>query len=257
MDRGIRKGVLQLALSDPTETKNAAVRGIVSVGGQSVEAWVKVVPPRELLVECLCALLVRELGLDGPEPLIVLVPAPLRPDGQSAVAFGSVAASFGALRPWLVQIGQPAVERLLRAWPGLAAAACFDEWIGNNDRQAGNILFDGADGFWLIDHGQGVPDGVDPSAVIPNILFGVLVSGLSELGLVGARPHALGHAEHYRDHDLEPVSQSLLSGLGDFVSHASVVDWLSLRQAQLVRLVHARFPAAQSGFIYGAGDHER
>jgi hypothetical protein len=256
MGSTIRKGVLQLTLGEPAETKNAAVRGIVFLGDQSLEAWVKVVPTRELLVECLCALMVRDLGFNGPEPLLILVPGALTANGKPVLAFGSVAASFGALRPWLVRIGEQAVVRLLRTWPGLSAAACFDEWIGNCDRQAGNILFDGMDQFWLIDHGQAVPDTTDPAAEIPNILFSVLTESLSELELIEARSSALGHAERYRDHDLRPVSQLVDSGLHVPGERIEIVEWLVRRQAQLMRLIYARLPAAQAGMTFEGGNND-
>jgi len=40
----------------------------------------------------------------------------------------------------------------LRAWPGLIKATCFDEWITKCDRHERNILYNGIDDFWLIDH---------------------------------------------------------------------------------------------------------
>jgi hypothetical protein len=42
--------------------------------------------------------------------------------------------------------------RVVRQWSQLDAAICFDEWIGNADRHKGNLLFDGANRFIMIDH---------------------------------------------------------------------------------------------------------
>lgn len=95
----IQRGILTSVLGPADEGIRGSVRGLVFLGTSSVEAYVKQIEPREILVECICALLARQLNLEAPEPLVVFVPGALNQTGADALAFGSITVSHGNLRP--------------------------------------------------------------------------------------------------------------------------------------------------------------
>lgn len=150
-----------------------------------IEAYIKRLGKRELLVECVAAQIGRSLHLPVPRPFIVKVD-PIRlpePDlklERSELFFGSEAADYPPLERYIPFMRGRA---LLREWVWSINAACFDEWIANRDRHNGNILFDG-ENFILIDHDKAVPEDQDSrhpiqiNAILSNIL-GVKVDEVS------------------------------------------------------------------------------
>lgn len=109
-----------------------------------------------LLVEIITALIGRELGLPIPEPLLVADPV------KQDVYFGCIEIQHPDLtrfleikdnRPLNTQANQ-AIYRKLSAWEYLDQSCVFDEWIANDDRNLGNVLFNGKASFHLIDHNR-------------------------------------------------------------------------------------------------------
>ncbi len=137
---------------------NATYVGLVDTGSQSLEAYIKVLTPRQLANEIAAAALGHALGLPMPKAFLVLGsptdgygdPAPLWDGGPERLLFASEAAPGGAWRP--VKRVSPYPLKQFLGWPGLPVTVCFDEWVANVDRNTGNLLFDGAGKFLLIDH---------------------------------------------------------------------------------------------------------
>ena len=246
----VQLGVLTSVLGNADEGVRGSVRGFVSLAGGIVDAYVKVVPPREIAVECVCALLARQLNLEAPEPLIVFVPAALSGTAADSLAFGCITVSHGNLRPWFAQIGDSAMKRRLRAWTELVPAACFDEWIANHDRHGGNILYDGRDRFWLIDHGMAVAQELSVETAVKNILFDVAVEGLSDQDMTMLKPKALGVMENFAEQTLFSILDEIPLGLWDPTFQQAVGIWLNERQAHLLRLAGDRVPTNQGNFIF-------
>lgn len=125
-------------------------------------AYVKIVEPRKIFVESVCALLGRKLGLPIPKPMIVQIShAALKDEvkaGSSILAFGSEDASHPSFRRKMNQNNQEAME-LIRKYSKILEISIFDEWIANTDRNIGNILFDGKNNFHFIDHELALPSG--------------------------------------------------------------------------------------------------
>lgn len=119
-----------------------------------VPAYAKSLSTLDFLVEVVSALLGRELKLSIPEPV-----AAISQDG-SALLFASVDVKHPDLaRSLSVSNNQientpanRAILKQLSEWKGIDKAIGFDEWIANADRNMGNVLFDGKDGYYLIDH---------------------------------------------------------------------------------------------------------
>lgn len=162
-------GILLPGASEVGEGINKSQVGIVRTLTKQQKAYVKFIPVREIAVELLCAVLGRALGLPIPEPLLVYDP------GRKAYGFGSVAAPHPNLNHW-VKIGDQSVSARLAQWAHLVPAACFDEWIANDDRNKGNILFDGDKGFFLIDHGMAIRDAMPADGSILNQLLTFAIS---------------------------------------------------------------------------------
>ncbi|MBK1699767.1 HipA family kinase [Thiococcus pfennigii] len=112
--------------------------------------FLKHAPPGEMLSECLCAVLGRRLNLPVPRAFLVLDPQ--RYTGHELL-IGSEDANAPSLRHY-IERDDPGVQRALARWGRLADAAIFDEWIHNPDRNLGNLLWDGALGWHLIDHAR-------------------------------------------------------------------------------------------------------
>jgi len=175
MTSPIETGLLLLGAKRFSEQNiNPTWRGQVQTDRGVVEAYIKLLPARELLVESVAALLGRALGLPIPTPLLVkasrahLPDAPMVVPDVDLIVFGSEDAKHPSLRQFLL------VEQVLehmRDWPHALASGCFDEWIANEDRHAGNILFDGREGFVLIDHGLSLRKHYSPLDATANNTF--------------------------------------------------------------------------------------
>jgi hypothetical protein len=157
-----------------------------------VRLYVKQAPPGEILAECLCAVLGSALGL--PVPRVFLVHDPAAWIG-SRLLVGSEDAGMPSLRHHLDRAA-PGLTAALAAWPQLHTVALFDEWIANPDRNQGNLLWDAADQWLLIDHARALgawPPGApvpDPEHPEVNQLAAVVLALEGDLGPQRLRKHA-------------------------------------------------------------------
>jgi hypothetical protein len=122
-------------------------------------AFVKIIDARSVYVECVCAVIGRYLGLPIPSPIIVKVTnVALQsvPEGQMALAFGSEDAQYPSFRRFMKSDSAEAMAKLDKFSKTLDVGV-FDEWIANWDRNLGNMLYDGNDDFYFIDHENAIP----------------------------------------------------------------------------------------------------
>jgi hypothetical protein len=137
---------------------NPTYVGLVDTGVRNIEAYIKVLTPRQLVNEIISAHLGHALKLPMPKTFLVIGsptdgygdPAPQWGTGPDRLLFASEAAPGGDWRP--VKRVSPYPLKHFLEWVGLPVAVCFDEWIANVDRNTGNFLFDGTGKFLLIDH---------------------------------------------------------------------------------------------------------
>lgn len=246
----LKLGTLLQDLGPAGKGINQAYRGIVATSSGELEVFVKhLADPRELLVECACALLAMEMGLPVPEPLLVLVPN----NGQPIVAFGSTSVSAPDIN-FLVTSGTGGrVYGELSRWPHLHAAGCFDEWIANWDRNEQNLLFDGISEFWLIDHGRCIPVGLAPREALPssNALIGIAIAGKDETALIAIRASVIAAMQSFAQRSLAAFPAALPDLPWDSQLKIEILSWLESRQAHLVRLGSARIPARQGDLMSG------
>ncbi len=123
-----------------------------------VQAYVKLIPNREIYIECVCAVIGRSLGLSIPKPLIVKV----NHESLASVDSGKYLLAFGSedsIYPSLKRRGiNKELVKKLENFKQTLDVGVFDEWIANPDRHGGNILFDGSKNFTFIDHGLSISD---------------------------------------------------------------------------------------------------
>ncbi|MFC4653541.1 HipA family kinase [Rheinheimera marina] len=131
---------------------NKTWKAHVKTHEQVVVAYVKLLSPRKLYIECLCAVIGRFLGLPIPKPIIVKVSSDYSddiPSGQFALGYGSEDASYPSFRR---HVNNEEAILKLEEFSKTLDIGVFDEWIANWDRNIGNILYDGGTAFSFIDH---------------------------------------------------------------------------------------------------------
>ena len=141
---------------------NPTFKAAIQTSAGTTYGYFKLINPRAIVVEALCAVLGRGMNLPIPRPIIVQVdhgslPSEV-PDGTSRITFASQDVNIPSFKRLLnnSQMSQTLWQRLA-ACHNTRPVAVFDEWIVNYDRNQGNILFDGADDFWFIDHERALP----------------------------------------------------------------------------------------------------
>lgn len=205
--------------------------------GSRAQAYIKDLPPRELTVEIVCALLLDAVALPGARPALVAMPQ------GGAPQFGSI------MLPWMpfshALASDPVAYQRLQAWPQLIPAAAFDEWIANPDRHHNNILHDGRRAFWLIDHGCAA-DAVQAidAPCDPNTLFEVARDGMDATALTTAlKPRLRAAARAFASATLTALKLEIAADSLPAVEE--VLGFLAARHAQLLNVVDQRLPQGQ------------
>lgn len=194
--------------------------------------FVKRIDRRTVAVEVICALLAGALGLPCPRPALVMVHAgTLGDDQEEGVFFGSETVSSPDLRQF-VDAGNHEVITRLMEWSKAAPAGCFDEWIGNEDRHAGNILYGGPSVFTLIDHSEAIPARMPSSA--PNsrnrILNGLAQQQHSDLLYQSAKAHTQGYS-------LDGIDAAAIDLLEAHAGSATVQELVGFLQSRIQHLL--------------------
>ncbi len=131
--------------------------GTVSTAEGFTRAYVKLLPPTQFVAESVCAWLLRNYGVPTPEPLWVLVHRRVlsgyrswAKGEESRVCFATNEMPAQSL--WQEAKRDPAALMRLGKWAHTLPAGIFDELVANDDREPKNILTDGRNNYWLIDH---------------------------------------------------------------------------------------------------------
>jgi hypothetical protein len=117
--------------------------------------FVKILGDPEIAVESICSTLGRALALPMPRPLIVRIDPGVLPGFElpkATIAFATEDVAHPSLKRLIAQ-NRATLQTLARCRVAPNVGA-FDEWTANNDRNVGNILFDGTEEFTFIDHGR-------------------------------------------------------------------------------------------------------
>ncbi|MEQ8992752.1 MAG: hypothetical protein RLO46_13110 [Pseudomonadales bacterium] len=147
-------------------------RAVVHTCGGKTQVMLKLLDPRRLFIECLCALVGRNMGLPIPKPyLIRITPAALAQLNLhgSVMGFGSELVSIPSLARSVRSTHE--IDLALQEWALLRGAIAFDELIANTDRNATNVLISSSREIHLIDHDQAIPEPMDPTMHVRNELL--------------------------------------------------------------------------------------
>jgi hypothetical protein len=163
-------------------------------------AYFKIIPPREVFVESVCSLLCSHLELPTPAPYLLIMSEEVCPiNGKHTIpAFATVDAQSPSFRQYLRQnsVNEQAIITILKKWSEFISAATFDEFIGNTDRNIGNLLFDGKS-ITLIDHGFAIKETHRHDMPnFQNMLFGV-VKNENEFAKTRYKKSAYGKLQSY------------------------------------------------------------
>lgn len=138
---------------------NETFVGLIQTSSEQIRAYIKVLDARQLVNELICTTLGRSVGLPIPEGFIVRASANDLPEssllarhGDEALIFASADVGRPSLKRRLTEEGTQILDSLLTTWKQWDTAYIFDEWIANPDRHPGNLLIEGPDKVWLIDH---------------------------------------------------------------------------------------------------------
>lgn len=146
------------------------------------KAYIKQLPTRKLLVECVAAVVGRAHDLPIPAPHLIMAEPHQLPGCTVTRTFWAFGCEDGETPSLARLTTDPAeVTRRLRSWKRASEAAAFDAWIGNGDRTAKNILWsDDSTKVGLIDHDDALPDWLQPDADSANQLMQLLCDGCDE-----------------------------------------------------------------------------
>ncbi len=210
-------------------------RAVVRVDGADIAVILKELSMPAVAAECFAALLLREWGLNVPEPVLV--------DMSGVLAFGSVELIYPSLHQKvqyelipdeLKQQVLAHMATIIGQWKQTPLAIAVDEVIGNKDRNIGNLLWDGGEPYF-IDHERcfdlvNLPDMNKLVELLKKGNFDV--TSILQAAVTAAQALTLGVMQ-----EAEVASAHLdTSGYSDYIKS---------RMPNLVMLVLNRFPQPQ------------
>lgn len=166
--------------------------------------YIKQVTEEEMLSECLCAIVGRELGMTIPTAYLV---ADQTGELGGGVLFGSVDAEMVSIKQW-VKDSDPGIAEAITQWRTRYDAALFDEWAANPDRNGGNLLWDGSANWVLIDHALALWSSLStPRPDIPfnNLLANTIIGLEKDMALARLNKQAPVFADQCRSLDMDAV----------------------------------------------------
>jgi hypothetical protein len=214
-----------------------------------VTAYAKRLDDLQFLVELMAALIGIEMGLPIPEPAAAL-------SENNELWFASVDMKYPDLsRHLLIENDRIAntpqnteIFYRLANWPAIQQAIGFDEWIANADRNLGNVLFDGKDKFYLIDHNLAMQPPFAPESPINNGLLNTKLAFASGDNDRQQLKHQIEALVRDFDPQLPPTIAARLSAQIGKIDHLllnGMVDFLTQRLNHLTAITRQKIPTMQ------------
>lgn len=232
---------------------NATWKAHVRTHSDTVVAYVKPLPPKEIYIECVCAILGRALNLPMPRPLIIRIAPDLMETLPTSypLAFGSQDAGYPSFRRAFDLDQEEAIKRL-KQFSKVLDVGVFDEWIANWDRNIGNILYDGGSEFLFIDHGLALSDELSPDQPAErNQVLSTVVSGVSEFERFKInREIKTDILPTYQDISFIMLSDKTKASF--YLSENEiirVIEFLQARLTSITRLIALRLQLAQQEMV--------
>ena len=210
-------------------------RAVVRVDGADIAVILKELSMPAVAAECFAALLLREWGLNVPEPVLV--------DMSGVLAFGSVELIYPSLHQKfqyelipdeLKQQVLAHMATIIGQWKQTPLAIAVDEVIGNKDRNIGNLLWDGGEPYF-IDHERcfDLVNQPDMNKLVELLKKGNFdVTSILQAAVTAAQALTLGVMQ-----EAEVAS--------DHLDTSGYSDYIKSRMPNLVMLVLNRFPQPQ------------
>ena len=137
-----------------------------------------------LVAELVCGCIARALALPAPEVFLLTVPAghlagsKLALPGTPTLCVATRDIGGNTFAQFLSS-DEDAAILLLHQWPELARVVAFDEWLANQDRNKGNLIYV-AQTLHIIDHAEafgGSARNLFPLAEMTDVQFGNKLAG--------------------------------------------------------------------------------
>lgn len=192
--------------------KNSLFYGLARFqGGQQRHAYIKVLPPKRMYAEVLCATIGRSLGLPmAYTSLLVARGSMLGINAERVICLASV--DTGGV-PISRIVRQDEITEKLNKWAHIRTAIVFDELIANADRHLRNVLLGGDGKLWLIDHEEAVGDPLNaPHRSICNHLLNKLIADLGDFERRRSGQLLSEKALPLADHNFATHAQNSLPG---------------------------------------------
>ena len=246
----IRQFRLIKDLSDPDSSNRTLAQG----WADGVPVIAKSLPRYELIREVACNLLAQAIGLPVPECFLVEYE-----QGQSE--------NTSIERYWFATLytGASSYSRVARSnltqttdltkWAYFLPSIGFDTWIGNQDRTMTNLLFEGRNRYSLIDHGEALPQDMQPRSEYPNKLAELLIGRNEQVSRDKLAEKVKQKIGHFASVDFAQIA---IAGLPDGWSGNpefwSCCQLLRDRFEYLPQLIDAVFRTSQGQILWGIKD---
>lgn len=232
----IKQGVIVSISDEEVNGKFGAKRVKLSINNQiEVNAYAKKLNNTQLLIEIMTALIGREQKLPIPEPVIAYNKE------RTEVWFASIDVKHPDLAYHLIikrnnienNLNNKAIFKKLAEWNYLDQACVFDQWIANNDRNIGNILFNGKDQFYLIDHNLAMALPFAENQAIESELLDINISinGTDEIAKQRIKANLIMHAESIPSQLPQQIADQLTKEIPHFKGEilTKLINFLLLR----------------------------
>lgn len=216
-----------------------------------VTAYAKKLDNRSILVELMSALIGRELNLPIPEPVIAA-----SQDGKDLL-FASIDIKHPDLTRSVTcnETGNPlntpqneAIFQKISDWHTIEQSIGFDEWIANDDRNLGNVLFDGKDNFYLIDHNLAMRPPFSYSSPIQNSLMNIkILFSKDELSKQRLKNLIHGHIQDISTDLPQEISDLIAQEVPEFDNEtlSDMVEFLENRLGNIPKITENKIQPKQ------------
>lgn len=243
LNKGARR-VLRAGEEHKTdELWEADARWISPKGPVDIQVYLRACAPSPVVAELICSVTGLALGLPIPEPFVVQVApgvlqgcAVLNP-AHPHLVFASLNVGGQSFAQMLDHRSDTA-QRMIRKWSHLMEATAFDEWMLNNDRNMGNLIY-AAQMLWMIDHAEALGGAQRALFGLPSLVNMSLGNQLASHAVlpmtVGECAQWLGSAHQWLQ------TQASTLDMGVAIACAELVHWCtSVELAELLDFLNQR-----------------
>ena len=186
--------------------KGRTLRGEISTDFGRLYAYIKILSIEDIAKEAICAVLARKLHMPVPQPFYV---------GADPINTGHIVGNVHHIAFALQEEQLPmlrirdlgSIQKEILHWPELYSCAVFDAWIANRDRLPHNLLYEGNNSFWMIDHEEALPGFVASNTSVGTQLIEIIKTNKSEHELYQIREKLLLLAEQYEGIDWDDIKR--------------------------------------------------